>query len=87
MGIVNRLQDEGVRAPSGGVRWDGKALRSMIMNDAYKAHTKEDLEKLGVISEVLSTLEADLYGVCWYGKRRFRLKSRTTVDVVHKDPK
>jgi site-specific DNA recombinase len=86
-GIVNRLQDEGVRAPSGGMRWDGKTLRSMLMNDAYKPHAKEELEKLGVTSEVLSTLEEGVYGVCWYGKRRVRLKSRTAVDVVHKDPK
>jgi site-specific DNA recombinase len=86
-GVVNKLQDEGVRSPSGGVRWDGKTLRSMIMNDAYRPHTKEDLKELGVTSEVLSTLEAGLYGVCWYGKRRVRLKSRTAVDVVHNDPK
>jgi site-specific DNA recombinase len=86
-GTINRLQDEGVRSPSGGARWDGKTLRSMIMNDAYRPHTKEDLRELGVTSEVLSTLEDGFYGVCWYGKRRVRLKSRTAVDVVHNDPK
>jgi hypothetical protein len=37
---------------------------------------------------VHSTLEEDIYGVCWYGKRRVRLKSRTAVDdVVYIDPK
>jgi hypothetical protein len=59
----------------------------MIMNDAYKPHAKDELKELGVTSEVLSTLEKDIYGVCWYGKRRVRLKSRTAVDVVYKDPK
>jgi site-specific DNA recombinase len=44
-------------------------------------------KELGVTSEVLSTLEDGLYGVCWYGKRRVRLKGRSAIDVVHKDPK
>ena len=47
-GVVNRLQDGGVRSPSGVGRWDRGQIRNMINSDIYRPHAKEDLTELGV---------------------------------------
>ena len=86
-GVVNRLQDGGVRSPSGVGRWDRGQIRNMINSDIYRPHAKEDLTELGVAPRVVASLPDGLYGVAWYGKRRVKLKARAKAEVTKKDPK
>lgn len=47
------------------------AIRNILLNDAYRPHTVEELRELGVSADVLATLETDAsYGVAFFGKRR-----------------
>ena len=67
------LEDDGVLTPRGRREWQRIVLRDMILNDLYRPHTHEELERLvaeGNLSpEVFSRLDpGKLYGVWWYNR-------------------
>ncbi|MBA3426136.1 MAG: recombinase family protein [Rubrobacter sp.] len=70
-GVQRALEGDGVTAPRGGRRWSRKTIVEIVGNDAYRPHTTEELEGLGVAPGVVAGLDpAKSYGVNWWGKRR-----------------
>src|SRR5215210_6397357 len=73
---VKRVFDaEAVPTTRGGRYWHVTTLRDMILNDAYRPHTNEELAALadaGNLSpEVLTTLGAEnSYGIAWYNRHK-----------------
>jgi DNA invertase Pin-like site-specific DNA recombinase len=73
---VKRVFDaEAVPTTRGGRYWHVTTLRDMILNDAYRPHTNEELAALadaGNLSpEVLATLGAEnSYGIAWYNRHK-----------------
>jgi site-specific DNA recombinase len=72
--VKTALEAEGVSAPGGGMRWSQTTLREMIQDDSYRPHTLEELTEL-VHEAVVAPLDPEKhYGICWYGRRRTKVK-------------
>ena len=73
---IKRVFDsEGVPTTRGGRYWHVTTLRDMILNDAYRPHTNEELAALAdagnLSAEVLSTLDPESsYGIAWYNRHK-----------------
>jgi site-specific DNA recombinase len=68
--IQTRLFREGVPSPTGKPHWDGRMIRKIVDNDAYRPHTFEEISAL-LAPEVAATLDPDKeYGVQWYNRQR-----------------
>jgi hypothetical protein len=70
------FQREGVPTPGGGRYWHAGTIREMICNDVYRAHGRDELERLveaGNLSpEVLAGLDRNQrYGIAWYNRTRW----------------
>jgi cell division protein FtsB len=70
------FQREGVPTPGGGRYWHAGTIREMICNDVYRAHGRDELERLveaGNLSpEVLAGLDRNQrYGIAWYHRTRW----------------
>jgi site-specific DNA recombinase len=70
-GVRAALDADGVPPPAKGKnKWQRTFVRDCAFDDVYVPHTVEELEALGVSSEVLGKLDpAGLYGVWWYNRR------------------
>lgn len=65
-----RMLEREVAAPNGGKFWRTQTIRDIILDDAYKPHTFEEIAQL-VAPEVADRLDPDeSYGVSWYNRRR-----------------
>jgi site-specific DNA recombinase len=54
--------------------WNEWQIRRMLLNDAYKPHTFEEIEAL-VTPEVVANLDPNKsYGIWWWGKERHRMR-------------
>jgi site-specific DNA recombinase len=90
--ILNR---EGVPTPARAKYWGNRFIRNLILDDAYKPHTHEEVGRL-VAPEVAAKLDPDeLYGIWYYnvtrrktrqvaelaadGSRTYVKRSKTTV--------
>jgi predicted RNA-binding Zn-ribbon protein involved in translation (DUF1610 family) len=75
MNAVHRaIERERIPTPGGGKRWDRGFFRVVLLDDAYKPHTYEEVEEL-VSSEVASRLDPEqLYGIWWYNRLRVRTR-------------
>jgi site-specific DNA recombinase len=63
---------EGVSTPNGAAYWSHKAVRDCVLNDAYKAHTFEEIREL-VTPEVASRMDQSrCYGIWWFNRRKTR---------------
>jgi Recombinase len=74
--VKSAFQREGVPTPGGGRYWHTGTIRKMICNDVYKAHERNELERLtesGNLShEVLARLDRNRrYGLAWYNRTRW----------------
>lgn len=68
--VKRALEREGVPTPKGNRYWSVTFLRSVIMEDAYKPHTAEEVAKL-VSAEVAARLDEDgRYGIWWFNRFR-----------------
>ncbi len=68
--IQTRLFREGVPSPTGKQQWDWRKIKRIVYNDAYRAHTFEEISGL-LPPEVAATLDANKeYGVQWYNRQR-----------------
>jgi site-specific DNA recombinase len=68
--IQTRLFREGVPSPTGKPHWDGRMIKRIVDNDAYRPHTFEEISAL-LAPEVAATLDPDKeYGVQWYNRQR-----------------
>jgi hypothetical protein len=70
------FQREDVPTPGGGRYWHAGTIREMICNDVYRAHGRDELERLveaGNLSpEVLAGLDRNQrYGIAWYNRTRW----------------
>jgi site-specific DNA recombinase len=78
-GVANTLNREGVKPPvapwSKSGRWGTTAIRDcIIMDDAYRPHTHEEIARL-VSPEVAARLDpSELYGVWWYNRTKAHAK-------------
>lgn len=80
--VTKALMRDGVPAPAAALaeregkpvvasHWRHRAIRLMIENDVYKAHTYEEIKAL-VSPDVAATLDRDKrYGVQWYNRARY----------------
>ena len=77
-GVVDALNREGLSAPGGG-RWNRTFVRKLILDDAYRAHSYEEVALL-VSPEVAGRLDPEgHYGVFWYNRARRRDKQVSEV--------
>jgi len=68
--VKKRFDREGIRPPKGGKYWSKQFIRSRILDDVYRPHTRGELERL-VSPEVAARLDPDkCYGVWWFNVRR-----------------
>jgi len=68
--VKKRFNREGIRPPKGGKYWSKQFIRSRILDDVYRPHTRGELERL-VSPEVAARLDPDkCYGVWWFNVRR-----------------
>ncbi len=67
--------------------WNEWQIRRMLLNDAYKPHSFEEIESL-VTPEVVATLDpAKSYGIWWWGRERHRMRQtseRKPIGKVYK---
>lgn len=73
--VKTAFQRDGVPTPGGGRYWHAGTIREVICNDVYRAHGRDELERLveaGNLSpEVLAGLDRDArYGIAWYNRTR-----------------
>jgi site-specific DNA recombinase len=74
--VKHTFQREGVPTPGGGRYWHAGTIREMILNDVYKAHERDELERLtesgNLSTEVLAGLDRNRrYGIAWYNRTRW----------------
>jgi site-specific DNA recombinase len=74
--VRKTLDDLGVEPPGGYMNksglWNEWQIRRMLLNDAYKPHSFEEIETF-VTSEVAVSLDPEKsYGIWWWGKERHR---------------
>ena len=80
------FEAEGITAPGGvSKEWRVTTMRNMIENDAYKPHTRGDLEKMVEKGQLAQAVLEDLdperpYGVLWYNTRRIIKKAGKRID-------
>ncbi|HEV2094156.1 MAG TPA: recombinase family protein, partial [Rubrobacter sp.] len=73
--VKRAFDSEGVPTTRGGRYWHVTTLRDMILNDAYRPHTNEELAALAdagnLSAEVLTTLGPESsYGIVWYNRHK-----------------
>jgi site-specific DNA recombinase len=83
--VKRALEREGIPSPNGKRAWGKFFIRECIKDDAYKAHTHEELEALvekgQMAPEVAARLDpAKRYGVWWFNRHR-----TTTTQVAVQD--
>ena len=76
--VRKALDDLGVEPPGGYMNksglWNEWQIRRMLVNDAYKPHSFEEIESL-VTPEVVANLNPEKsYGIWWWGKERHRMR-------------
>jgi site-specific DNA recombinase len=72
--VYRTFECERIPTPGGGKRWDRAFFRVAILDDVYKPHTYEEVEKL-VSPEVAARLEREqFYGIWWYNRLRVRTR-------------
>jgi len=83
--VKRALEREGVPAPKGGRYWSRSFLRSLVFEDVYKPHTREEVSAL-LSPEVAARLEeTERYGLWWFNRYRAvtsygRNRSRTFIE-------
>jgi site-specific DNA recombinase len=78
--IQTRLHREGMRTRKGGKIWARAVLQRLIFDDAYRAHTFEEIAELvspTVASRLNSTKE---YGVEWYNRHKVTTRTVSAPD-------
>jgi len=76
--IKKRLEDMGLRTPTGKTVWDRAFVRGLLSNDLYRPHTFEEISRL-VSPDVAARLDPEnRYGVWWSGRRSFDRKLVST---------
>lgn len=75
--VKRTFEREGVPSPFGKPTWSAYMVRRIILQDAYRPHSRLELEGLveeGLLTpEVLESLDPKReYGVAWYGKAEVR---------------
>ena len=81
-GVKRIFEREGLRSPQGKDRWGQFFIRGAINDDAYRPHSREEIENLvakGQMSpEVASRLDPDMrYGIWWFNRRRIKTYQET----------
>ena len=72
--IKRYLEEAGLKTPSGKDVWDPPFIRGILVNDLYKPHTFEEIQRI-VSPEVAARLDPEKrYGVWWSGRRAFERK-------------
>src|SRR5215203_2357907 len=72
--VYKAFERERIPTPGGGKRWDRAFFGLAILDDAYRPHTYEEVEKL-VSPEVVGRLDREqLYGIWWYNRLRVRTR-------------
>lgn len=79
--VKRRFEAEGVLSPSGREQWSPYMVRRVVLQDAYRPHSPEELAALceeGLLApEVLENLEEGReYGISWYGKQEVKRTRR-----------
>ena len=77
--VKRTLEREGVPTAGGGKYWDRQFFRDCILNDCYRPHTLEEIEKLvaeGLMKpEVAARLAREKrYGIWWFNRYRYTRK-------------
>ena len=68
-----RIEPPGSHMNKSGL-WNELQIRRMLLNDAYKPHSFEEIESL-VAPEVVANLDPEkCYGIWWWGKERHRTR-------------
>ena len=68
--VRRTLASEGLPTPGGGRHWSQMTVRALILDDVYRPHTHEEIQKL-VSPEVAERLDTDKrYGLYWYNTRK-----------------
>jgi site-specific DNA recombinase len=72
--IKQDLERKGLRTPSGKTDWDPSFIRGLLLNDLYKPHTFDEINRI-VSPEVAARLNPETrYGVWWSGRRTLERK-------------
>src|SRR5215213_9892823 len=72
--VFKAFDRECIPTPGGGKSWDRAFFGLAILDDAYRPHTYEEVEKL-VSPEVVGRLDREqLYGIWWYNRLRVRTR-------------
>jgi site-specific DNA recombinase len=76
-GVAAALEADGVPAPGGGKVWGRFTVRNIAKEDAYRPHSREELEAFVADGRmrpaVLASLDPERdYGIAWYGRVRAR---------------
>jgi site-specific DNA recombinase len=72
--VFKTFERERLPTPGGGKHWDRAFFRIAILDDVYKPHTYQEVEKL-VSPEVAAGLDREkLYGIWWYNRLRVRTR-------------
>lgn len=67
-GTARKLQREGFPAPRGKV-WLRAAIREIVFDDAYRSHSRAEIEQM-VSEQVATSLTEESYGVWHFGRRK-----------------
>ncbi len=83
-GARRALERDGVPTPNGGRFWHSKVIRTYILDDVYKPHTRAEIMALVDAGQMSSAVAALLdaeenYGIWWYNRRR---TSRTQIATL-----
>jgi hypothetical protein len=86
-GTARTLEREGIPSPSGNRVWVKPTVKDIILDDAYRTLSYDELEDLvsegNLTADVLSRLDPDeRYGIWWFNRSHKTLKLRV---VVHND--
>jgi hypothetical protein len=81
-----QFHEEGIPLPGGKPSWSAEAIRRVVLQDAHRVHTRDELWGLveeGVLGEsVFSRLDPEQrYGIWWYGQEEVK-KTRRGRKVV-----
>ena len=71
--VAKALNAEGLPGPTG-ARWNTKAIRSFILDDVYRPHSREEVAEV-VSAEVAARLDGDpneCCGIWWFNRERWR---------------
>jgi site-specific DNA recombinase len=72
--VFKTFERERLPTPGGGKHWDRAFFRIAILDDVYRPHTYQEIEKL-VSPEVAAGLDREkLYGIWWYNRLRVRTR-------------